>query len=323
MSVDDAIEKAVELLRQGEVVGLPTETVYGLAADATSPSAVARIFQVKGRPSDHPLIVHLGATSWLENYAEEVPPTAELLAKRFWPGPLTLILRRGAAVSLSATGGLETVGLRVPDHPVALEVLRRLGKPLAAPSANRFGAVSPTTRAHVMSDLGAEIPLVLEGGECRVGVESTIVDLTGETPRLLRPGGITQADLEAVLGCPVPFETPGDVRAPGTLESHYAPRARIVLAPERELFEVALRHLAEGKIGILCGRSPTLTPELYSENIIFYELGATFEDAAHALYTGLRALDESGCDIIVSYLPPPLGLGLAISDRLARAAAPR
>lgn len=320
MSVaDPLLERAAALLHAGEVVGLPTETVYGLAADATNPEALAKIFAIKGRPTGHPLIVHLGDASWLDESATDIPESARRLAERFWPGPLTLILRRSPRVSLAATGGLETVGLRVPDHPVALALLRAFGRPLAAPSANRFGAVSPTTRAHVLRDLGDRVPLVLEGGESRVGVESTIVDLSSGAPRLLRPGAVTQTELEAALGVPVPFALPGDVRAPGTLESHYAPRARVLVTSESELFERARALATTEFVGVLCrGRPRDLPKEIAS-----YELGATDAEIAHRLYDGLRSLDEAGCECIVSFLPEATGLGAAIEDRLVRAAAPR
>jgi L-threonylcarbamoyladenylate synthase len=197
------IEKAATVLRAGGLVALPTETVYGLGANAENSAAVARIFQVKGRPPSHPLIVHIGGAEHLDDWAEDVPASARLLAERFWPGPLTLVLRRGPRASLEATGGLETVAVRVPDHPVALALLSALGGGIAAPSANRFGSVSPTTANHLRAELGDAVDFVLDGGACQIGVESTIVDATGDTLSVLRPGGVTREDLEAALGRPL------------------------------------------------------------------------------------------------------------------------
>jgi L-threonylcarbamoyladenylate synthase len=219
------IEKAAEVLRAGGLVALPTETVYGLGANAEDPSAVARIFQVKGRPPSHPLIVHIGGAEHLDDWVQDVPATARLLAEHFWPGPLTLVLRRGRRVPLEATGGLETVAVRVPDHPVALALLTAFGGGVTAPSANRFGSVSPTTADHVRAELGEAVDFVLDGGPCEVGVESTIVDATGEIPSILRPGGVTREDLEAVLGFPIAVPSTSHVRVPGQHPSHYAPRA--------------------------------------------------------------------------------------------------
>ncbi|MDQ1293687.1 MAG: L-threonylcarbamoyladenylate synthase [Actinomycetota bacterium] len=236
---------AARAVRAGGLVGLPTETVYGLAADATDPAAVARIFTVKGRPVDHPLIVHLSDARDVDLWAVDVPPYARRLAASLWPGPLTLVLPRSPLVADHVTGGQDTVGLRVPAHPVALELLRRAGRALAAPSANRFGRVSPTRADHVLQELGhALVPgrdAILDGGDSGVGVESTIVDATGTAPVILRPGAITEDDLLAAGGVPVRGQRPrgpgngtgaqtSPLRVPGSLSSHYAPRARVLLA---------------------------------------------------------------------------------------------
>ena len=202
-----AIARAAEVVRRGGLVAFPTETVYGLGADARDPRAVARIFAVKGRPSDHPLIVHVGSADAMEEWALDVPVLAHTFAARFWPGPLTLVLRRAADVLDEVTGGQHTVGLRVPSHPVALALIRASGCALAAPSANRFGRVSPTTAAHVRDDLGDDVDLILDGGPCEVGVESTIVDLSGREPAILRPGGVPREALEAVAGTAIPVRT--------------------------------------------------------------------------------------------------------------------
>jgi len=194
------IEKAAALLRQGELVAFPTETVYGLGADASNPEAVAKIFAAKGRPADHPLIVHIPGVEHLDRWAREIPETAFASAKAFWPGPLTLILKRQPNVPDAVTGGQDTVGIRVPGHPLALELLKAFDGGVAAPSANRFGHVSPTTAQHVHDELGSAVAMVLDGGPCRVGIESTIVNLTGPQSRILRPGMISAADLGRVLG---------------------------------------------------------------------------------------------------------------------------
>ena len=228
MTVDE-ITRAADALRAGRLVAFPTETVYGLGADASSPDAVHRLFAVKGRPADHPVIVHLGRRDQLGEWAREVPDTAAVLADAFWPGPLTLVVIRAAHVPDAVTGGLETVGLRVPDQPVASALLRAFGGGVAAPSANRFGRVSPTTAADVRADLGDDVDVVLDGGPCRVGIESTIVDCSRPEPAILRLGGVPREAIESKLAREVPLLTDGAVRAPGTLLAHYAPRARVEL----------------------------------------------------------------------------------------------
>ncbi|MBI3256331.1 MAG: threonylcarbamoyl-AMP synthase, partial [Actinobacteria bacterium] len=234
-SASSAIAGAVGVLRAGGLVAFPTETVYGLGADASNDDAVRRIFAVKGRPTDHPLIVHLGDADQLDTWAREIPSDARLLAAACWPGPLTLVLWRSSVVSDVVTGGRDSVGLRVPSHPVALDLLRAFGGGVAAPSANRFGRVSPTTAAHVVADLGDDVDLVLDGGACAVGVESTIVDLTGEAPMLLRQGGVSIETIEGVIGRAVIATAEGPERAPGMLAAHYAPTARVELVEAHRL----------------------------------------------------------------------------------------
>ena len=212
------IARAVEILRRGGLVAFPTETVYGLGADATNPSAVAQIFAAKGRPAHHPLIVHLATADDLDEWADGIPTLARTLADACWPGPLTMILRRSRRVPDAVTGGLDTVGIRVPAHPMALALLRAFEGGVAAPSANRFGSVSPTTAAHVHAGLGDRVDLILDGGPSEVGVESTIVDLSGDAPALLRPGGLPRERLEALAGMPIPIRHGGEVRAPGMLD---------------------------------------------------------------------------------------------------------
>ncbi|OIJ63696.1 L-threonylcarbamoyladenylate synthase [Streptomyces mangrovisoli] len=321
MATTSDIEKAAGVLRAGGLLALPTETVYGLGADAENPAAVARTFEVKGRPPDHPLIVHLGGAEHLDGWVRDVPATARLLAERFWPGPLTLVLRRGDRVPYEATGGLETVAVRVPDHPVALALLSAFGGGVTAPSANRFGSVSPTTADDVRAELGDSVDFVLDGGRCEVGVESTIVDVTGDTPTILRPGGVTREDLEAALGRPLAVPSTSRVRVPGQHPSHYAPRARVVLVePEKVVHEAELAQESGHRVGVF-------VPAPFGDTAVKAHAVVAVPDSAAAyargLYGFLRDLDQQGCDLIIASLPAERGLGLAIANRLRRAAGPR
>ncbi|HEY6533764.1 MAG TPA: L-threonylcarbamoyladenylate synthase [Acidimicrobiales bacterium] len=317
------VERAAAVLRAGGLVAFPTETVYGLGADASDPAAVARIFAAKGRPGDHPLIVHLGDADLVEAWADGVPPEAHLLADAFWPGPLTMLLWRSPKAPDAVTGGRDTVGLRVPDHPLARQLLDAFGDGVAAPSANRFGRVSPTTAADVVSDLGDAVDLVLDGGPCRVGVESTIVDLTGGEPVLLRPGGVAIERLTEVLGRePNRLEGPAPergARAPGMLASHYAPKARVVVADEASVVAVAAEAVstAVGRVGVL---APTVTDGLGPE-IVELEPAGGPEEYARLLYARLRQADRLQIEILVCVPPPARGVGVAVADRLSRAAA--
>ncbi len=320
LAVDADIERAVEALRAGELVAFPTETVYGLGADARRPAAVAGIFRAKGRPSSHPLIVHLPGAEHLSRWAREVPEAAAELAARFWPGPLTMILPKRDDVPEAVTGGQSTVGLRVPDHPVALALLRAFDGGVAAPSANRFGSVSPTTAQHVRDELGDAVSMVLDGGPCSVGVESTIVDLSGEVPRLLRPGGVSRAALEAVVGGPV-LVGGGHVRAPGTQASHYAPHAEVRAVPPEALEPTAREAVSAGLRAVVLAAAPVPgLPHLL--------LPDAPRERAQRLYAALREVDERGYEVAVVALALAEdegegGLGLAVSDRLRRASAPK
>jgi L-threonylcarbamoyladenylate synthase len=310
---EDELARAVAILERGGLVAFPTETVYGLGADAESPAAVRRLFAAKGRPVGHPVIVHLADAAWLPRYASRVSPAAEALAARFWPGPLTLILPRSARVPLEVTGGQETVGLRMPDHPVARALLARFGRGLAAPSANRFGRLSPTRPEHVRAELGPAVDLVLEGGSCRVGVESTIVDLSGERPALLRPGGIGAAEIAEVLGAPIaPAERPTQ-RAPGTLASHYAPATPLRLVP---------RGGAAAEAASVAGGAAVLAfaPAPAGLGAAWVEAPSEPDAYARALYATLRDLDALGRLAIIVEEPPATDAWLAVRDRLARAA---
>jgi L-threonylcarbamoyladenylate synthase len=313
------LERAVEALRRGGLVAFPTETVYGLGADAANPAAVERVFEVKGRPAGHPLIVHLGSAEQLDAWVLDVPPHARVLADAFWPGPLTLLLRRSSLVPDAVTGGRDTVGLRVPDHRVALALLERFGGGLAAPSANRFGRVSPTTADHVRADLGADVDVVLDGGPCRVGVESTIVDLSGDEPEVLRPGGVSFERLEEVLGQPVGLWLGDrDVAAPGTLATHYSPRAQVELVDATSVAERATDHLAAGRtVGVLASAGQPALPD----GVVELEPVGDPDDYARLLYARLRQVDRLGLDVLLAIPPDASGVGVAIRDRLARAAA--
>jgi L-threonylcarbamoyladenylate synthase len=327
------IARAAEVLRAGGLVAFPTETVYGLGADASRDDAAAKIFAVKGRPRAHPLIVHLAADPTLEDWAAEVPDAARKLATAAWPGPLTIILKRGPRVAAATTGGADTVGLRVPAHPMAQALLRAFGGGIAAPSANRFGAVSPTTADHVVEDLGENVDYILDGGACDVGVESTIVDLSRARPVLLRPGGMPREAIEAIIG-PLDAADAEAPAAPGTLASHYAPRAEVIaveladvpatVEAERGAPAVPVSGDAparERKIAVLAPRSAfTSWPNL---DALLYPLPDDLAGMAHDLYAALRDLDAKGVDVVIAALPPAVGLGEAVGDRLRRAAGPR
>ncbi len=315
---DRDVDHAVGVLRAGGLVAFPTETVYGLGADAGNPAAVAKIFAVKGRPSGHPVIVHLADAVQLANWALEVPDAAHALARRFWPGPLTLILRRARRVSDAVTGGQDTVALRVPAHPVAQQLLARFGGGIAAPSANRHGRVSATTAEHVRREFGPEVECVLDGGETKIGIESTIIDLSGGRGALLRPGWITAGEIERALGTPLAATPANAPRAPGTLAAHYAPQTPLMLMKGDLALELAGSLTRQGKriaVLALTARQPLL------QGLTWIAAPADAAGYAHALYANLRRLDEAGCDTLIVEEPPRAPEWSAINDRLARAAA--
>lgn len=321
------LARAAAVLRGGGLVAFPTETVYGLGADAASDAAVARIFTVKGRPRAHPLIVHLADGARLDDWAIEVPQAARQLARAAWPGPLTIILRKGPRVAAAATGGGETVGLRVPAHPMAQALLRGFGGGIAAPSANRFGAVSPTTADHVAGDLGDAVDYLLDGGSCEVGVESTIVDLSRGRPVLLRPGGLARELIEPITG-PLGAPDAQAPAAPGTLASHYAPRAEVIaVAPDEVPAAVARARGRGANVAVLAPAAAFAGwPELASGSHGTYRASPLPDDVAgiaRGIYAALRDLDAAGIDVVIAALPPAVGLGEAVGDRLRRAAAPR
>lgn len=327
----DSITAAATALRGGALLGLPTETVYGLAADAASDAAVAQIFTAKGRPSDHPLIVHVADASGIARFARDVPPFAQALVDAFWPGPLTLILPRQPGVATAATGGQDSVGLRCPAHPVAQAVLRAAasgdpalpGEPVwgvAAPSANRFGRVSPTTARHVAEEFGDAL-LVLDGGPCEVGIESTIIDCTRGRPVLLRPGAITRAQVKAACGIDplskeeLPDHTP---RASGTLEAHYAPAARVRLMDARAL-QAGLDVLGADAAHLAVYARAALRTR--SARVVMRRMPDDAAAAAQQLFAALRGFDDAGVKLIWIETPPGSTDWEGVRDRLQRAAA--
>ena len=315
-----ALAQAAQALRAGDLVGIPTETVYGLAADASSDAAVAKIYAAKGRPADHPLIVHVASNAQVPLYAAHVPEFAQRLIDAFWPGPLTLILPRRPGVAAAAAGGQDSIGLRCPSHPVAQALLHACGLGLAAPSANRFGRVSPTTAEHVQAELGGEL-LVLDGGPCPVGIESTIVDCTRGAPVVLRPGQITREQLQAACG--QVMRSPDDVnsaapRASGTLESHYAPQAKVRLMTSDELTQ---RLQALGVHANNLALWSRKRPHDLGAGVHWRAQPALAEDAAQQLFATLRELDARGVQQIWVELPPNTAQWEGVRDRLTRAAA--
>jgi len=322
----EAIRRGADLLRAGGLVAFPTETVYGLGGNALEERAVARIFEAKGRPRFDPLIVHFPETAAVLPYVREFPQSARILAQRFWPGPLTLVLPKQPSIPDLVTAGSDTVAVRVPDHPVALELLRQAGVPIAAPSANPFGRVSPTCAAHVRDQLGAKVDLILDGGSCRVGVESTVVWLGPEGPVLLRPGGISLELLEETLGPVVIATASASVEAgeaqmsPGTLLQHYAPLTPLTaLGDINEL--VSARAQIVGQVGLL-----TLSPVPGMEQFEVVEVLSRTGDLAEAatnFFAALRRLDAAGLTMLFATDFPNVGLGRALNDRLHRAATKR
>jgi L-threonylcarbamoyladenylate synthase len=309
--VNVEVRRAAQILRDGGLVAFPTETVYGLGADAANSAAVRRLYAVKRRPADHPVILHFASADEAFTWANNIPPHARKLAEWFWPGPLTLILGRSPRAQDFVTGAQDTVGLRVPSHPVAQALLDEFGGGIAAPSANRFGLVSPTTAAHVREDLGKDVDLVLEGGPSKVGIESTILDLSAGTPTLLRPGHISRHELEAALGASVAEKTSSSPRHSGGLERHYAPRTPARLVPAHALD----REIAQGKdrVAVLAFSRP--------DERVDYWLRMPREPQAYAqrLYAALRELDTAGCERILVEAPPESPEWSAVRDRLKRA----
>jgi L-threonylcarbamoyladenylate synthase len=320
MADEQGVRRGAEVIRAGGLVAFPTETVYGLGADALSGTAVARIFEAKERPRGNPLIVHLANAAALESIAARVPPRARDAAARFWPGPLTLVVPRAATVPLITTGGLETVAARVPAHPVARALIEASGRPIAAPSANRSGRPSPTRAEHVRDDLDGRIELILDGGSTPVGVESTVLDMTTEPPMLLRPGGVTLEELKDCLG-EVGVLGSGDEqaagRSPGLRYRHYAPRAQVIIIEAGTGERVVVPWLEAGRpVALMTQRPVALERPGLKVKTMPGDLGAYARD----LFAVLRELDSTGVEGIFVEAVPREGLGLTIMDRLRRAA---
>ena len=327
---DARIAQAVALLRAGQLVAFPTETVYGLGADATNSRAVRRIFAAKGRPGTNPLIVHVADEQVARAYASEWPDSAAKLARKVWPGPLTLILPRGRQISLEVTGGLETVGLRAPAHPLALELLRSFGGPVAAPSANRSNRISPTTADHVRHELGEAVDLILDGGPCAIGIESTVLDLTRAVPAILRPGAISQQQLERMIG-PVDLldatvHPSQPASSPGQQRVHYSPATpayRFATGDTHHVVEWLSEHPTDPAALLLIEGSASvrqLASALIEGHVIRMPSGA--EAYARQLYAALRQADTSGATAILVEMPPADTPWTAVRDRIMRATRP-
>lgn len=313
MTNNDQMNRAAQVLKNGGLVAIPTETVYGLAANALDPHSVARIFAAKDRPFFDPLIVHLADVNWWPRVVSDFPPLAKQLAERFWPGPLTLILPKQPSVPDLVTSGLATVGIRVPDHPLTRQLLQLVNLPLAAPSANPFGRLSPTTAEHVRQQLGNRVDLILDGGPCRIGVESTIVQVTDNKATLLRPGGIPLEEIEAVIG---PIDRPerrsGEKpMAPGMLDSHYAPRTPLRIVSE-------IPATPPSRTGVLAMTDKAVPDGFAAVEVL--SSGGNLVEAAANFFQALHRLDQSRLDLIVAVSFPDHGLGRALNDRLRRAA---
>jgi len=315
---DQEIEKAAGILRAGGLVAFPTETVYGLGADASNPAAVKKIFAAKGRPADHPVIVHIADMSELKHWAAEVPRAAWLLAEKFWPGPLTMVLKRSPHVNDLISGGQNSIGLRVPGHPVAQQLLKAFGGGIAAPSANKFGRLSPTTAEHVREELGDAVEMVLDGGPCDVGIESTIVDLTNDPPAILRPGRVSAQQIADALLVPLGESAADRPRVPGSLASHYAPRAPLKLVQPDEIENYVRRQVVQPPVAVVARRGRPRD----SKVALWQVAPETPEEYARLLYATLRRLDDAGCRLIVVEALPPLPEWAAVRDRLDRAATP-
>ena len=309
---EDQVDEAVAALREGKLVAFPTETVYGLGGDAKNSEAIKRIFEVKGRPVNHPLIVHVSSADDMRLWVRSVPEQAALLAEAFCPGPLTMILQRNGRVAEEAVGNRPTIGLRVPNHPLALRLLETFSEGLAAPSANKFGEVSPTSASHVVDDLGEELDYILDGGKCEVGVESTIIDLVG-APKILRPGGISKQAIEAVLGCPVEDDIDGASRAPGMLKSHYAPKASITLVTIEELLDPDFE--LEPDVGVIAPVS--------IDSPLSWRMPNDAQGYSRSLYAVLREADYRKVKKLLIAPPTEGDLVETVLDRLAKASAPR
>lgn len=313
-------DTAVEILRAGGLVGLPTETVYGLAAIATNEDAVRRIYEVKGRPLDHPVIVHIGSIAELDEWADEVSDATRTLVANFWPGPLTIVVKRKAIAKDWLTGGQNTVALRMPANQIALEILQKLGTGVAAPSANKFGSVSPTSPHHVIADLAESLDenrdAIIDGGSCQVGIESTIVNCTIDHPKVLRPGAITQEQIDQALGSTSEVKQTQEIKAPGLLASHYAPKAKVILVDNVQNLDSVLEQLPTDTFIGLIALEKIQTPK----GCIRLAMPQDNQTYAQVLYEALREGDNQKCKHIVAVMPSGDDIAVAIRDRLTKAA---
>ena len=324
---DAAIEQAAQLLAQGQIVAFPTETVYGIAASAFCGIAVNKIFEAKGRPQDNPLIVHIDTLDMLEGLVSQVPPSAKKLAEAFWPGPLTMVMPRGPKVADEVCAGLDTVGIRMPSHPLARKLITACGLPLAAPSANLSGSPSPTNAQDVFADMDGRLPMILDGGSCQVGVESTVITLAGPKPMLLRPGYVTKEQMEEVLGEEVllsgaileKLKEGETARSPGMKYKHYAPKADVtILRGSLEQYAAYVQqHQTEGTFCLCFDGEEDVLPV----PCVSYGRETSGEEQAHDLFRALRALDEQGAKTVYARCPQDTGVSLAVYNRLLRAAA--
>jgi L-threonylcarbamoyladenylate synthase len=316
------IDLAVTHLRAGDLVAFPTETVYGLGADATNPIAIAKVFTVKGRPADHPVIVHIANSEQLSFWAKDIPPAAWLLAKAFWPGPLTMILTKQDHISNLITGGQTTIGIRIPAHPLTLELINKFGAGIVGPSANKYGRVSPTNAQHVAHDLGNAVSAILDGGDCSVGIESTIIDLSSDQPMIMRLGAISAEQISAVLHSDIALNTDRKpkIRAPGSHESHYAPNTPVQLIATDKLLacvdDLLNQHRSFSVISLQA------KPTSLAANLEWQQMSNNPSDYAHDLYAALRAHDQLRNDLILIEEPPRSTEWLAVLDRLTRASTP-
>lgn len=320
---DVGIEEAAGLLKSGEVVGIPTETVYGLAADATNEEAVKKIFIAKGRPQDNPLIVHISDISTLADYVKDVPDIAYQLAEKFWPGPLTMVLPKKEIIPYTTSGGLDTVGIRFPSNKIAQEIIKTCGKPLAAPSANLSGSPSPTTAKHVFDDMNGRVPAIVDGGACEVGVESTVISFEGDTVRLLRPGYISIENLKSVTqnvvadkGILNKIGEADKVLSPGMKYKHYSPKANVIIVESNleDFISYVSEHKSENTYAMIFNNDKDNFPFKY------LTYGNSSAEQAHEIFDKLREFDKLGADTVFARSPSKDGVGLAVYNRLLRAA---
>lgn len=311
------MQEAVEALRAGELVAFPTETVYGLGANANNPDAVRKIFRLKGRPSTHPVIVHIDHPRYLQRWVRDMTPEAKKLADAFWPGPLTLVAKRALAVNDVITGGQDTVAIRVPNHPIAQQLLNAFGGGIAAPSANRYGHVSPTRAEHVREEFGDELKIVLDGGDCKVGLESTIVACLGDGPRVLRPGSISLSQLRVVVPTMQAGPNPAAPRVPGSTTRHYSPQTPVNMVANRRLEQVMNEFRdSHEKVAVLAQRPPVMT----NQYMTWINAGTRPDVYGRQLYANLRTLDKAGAKVILVEEVPEGERWDAVRDRLKRAA---